>query len=71
MADLPKYHINEQTAYALLRPVHASIRELEARTRHYINRLHLQSEQDRAALEAANRALAEASREIERLVTKA
>ena len=68
MADLPKYHIGEQTAYALLRPVHASLRELEARTRHYMDRLNLRSEQDRAALEAANHALAEAERAIERLV---
>jgi hypothetical protein len=68
MADLPKYHISEQSAYALLRPVHGSVRELAARTEHYLGRLHLYGEADRTALTEAHQALRTATRELERII---
>ena len=67
MAGLPRYHIGGQTASALLQPVQASLRQLEARTQHYLDRLELQSDSDRAALIAATTALAAARRELERV----
>jgi hypothetical protein len=68
MAALPPYHANDQTAYALLLPVQASVRELEARTRHYLARLRLAGDADRAALESATQALAAAAETLDQLV---
>lgn len=68
MPGLSRYHTNDQSAYALLLPVQASVRELEARTRHYRERLRLASEADGAALEAATQALAAAARTIEQVI---
>ena len=67
MADLPKYHIAEQSAGALLRPVAAEVQALAARTRHYSQRLNLKGEADRAALEAAAEALTQAAQTLARL----
>jgi vacuolar-type H+-ATPase subunit H len=66
MTYLAKYHLAEQHAYALLGPTEATLRELEARTAHYVERLHL-AEADKETLRAAHRALAAARAEIERL----
>jgi hypothetical protein len=68
MAALPPYHTNNQTAYALLLPIQASVRELEARTQHYLERLRLASDADRAALASANQALASAARTLDQLI---
>jgi hypothetical protein len=68
MAALPPYHTNNQTAYALLLPVQASVRELETRTRHYLARLRLAGDADRAALESATQALAAAAQTLDQLV---
>jgi hypothetical protein len=57
MATLPPYHIGEQSAAALLRPVRARLREEEARVDRYLSRLRLAGEADRAALAAAQAAL--------------
>ncbi len=66
MPDLPKYHLREQHADALLGPVRAALAELESRAGHYLGRLTLAPE-DREAVQAAHRALAAARREVERL----
>lgn len=66
MADLPKYHVREQQAYALLGPINTSLDELERRTRHYLDRITINAT-DRATMEAARRALAAAHAEVERL----
>jgi hypothetical protein len=68
MAQLPPYHIGPQSAYALLLPVAADLRHLEQRTGHYLSRLHLQGEADRAALAAAHGALATAFRALEQVI---
>ncbi|MDP9374917.1 MAG: hypothetical protein M3Q65_21205 [Chloroflexota bacterium] len=66
MPDLPKYHLREQQADALLGPIRAALAELEGRASHYLGRLTLAPE-DREAVRAAHRALAAARREVERL----
>ena len=68
MAQLPPYHIGPQSAYALLLPVAADLRQLEQRTGHYLSRLHLHGEADRAALTAAHGALATAFRALEGVI---
>jgi hypothetical protein len=68
VADLPRYHLGEQYAPALLRPISSTLRDLEARARHYRTRLHLNSATDQAALDAAEQALAAARATLERLV---
>lgn len=60
------YHLDEQYAAALLRPIVARLGELEGRLRHYGAHLRMPPE-DRAAIEAAGRALEEARRELERI----
>lgn len=65
MADLPKYHLRAQQADALLAPVNASLRALERRVRHYLDRLSLDA-QDADALAKAHDVLVNASREIAR-----
>lgn len=66
MQELPKYHLNPQRADALLRPLMLTLHELTARTEHYLDRMMLAPE-DRAALEAAQSALAEAGTTLDRL----
>lgn len=66
MADLPRYHIREQLAYALLGPMRANLLDLERRARTYVIRLAMQP-QEREAIEAAERALMIARVEIEKL----
>lgn len=66
MAEPVKYHLREQQADALLGPIRATMRELEGRTAHYLERLHLSAE-DQAALDAARRALAGAREELDRV----
>ena len=63
---LTKYHVREQTAYALLGPIRAQLAELERRTRHYASRVHME-EEDVAPVRAAEQAIARARQEVERL----
>ncbi len=67
MADLPKYHLREQQADALLAPVSASLGELERRVQHFRDRLALAAP-DAEALAQAHAVLANASREVARLL---
>ena len=67
MADLPKYHLREQQSDALLAPVSASLRELERRVQHYLDRLALAAP-DADALAKAHDVLAGASQEIAHLL---
>ena len=64
MTGLPKYHLREQRADALLAPVVATLRELEHRVDHYLDRLHIEPG-DEEALRAALQALAAARAEVE------
>jgi hypothetical protein len=64
MADLPKYHVREQRADALLGPVAATLRELERRVDHYLDRLHIEPG-DEEMLRAALRALTTAREGVE------
>lgn len=66
MPELPKYHLSEQRADAILRPLARELGGLEARARHYLDRLYL-TDEDRAAVMAAHAALATAHAELERL----
>ena len=66
MPYLSKYHIAEQQASVLLGPVADALRELERRTGHYAARLHL-GYADQQAILAANRAIAAARAEVERI----
>jgi hypothetical protein len=66
MPYLSKMHLNEQRATVLLGPVTDAVAELEQRTRHYAERLAMSSA-DQQAILAANRVLAAARTEIERL----
>jgi len=66
MPYLTPYHLAEQNAYALLGPLSASLQELERRARHYSERLAMEPA-DRETVQAAQRALAAARAEIERL----
>ena len=63
---LNQYHLNTQQAGALLGPVRATLRELEGRLQHYVDRLPLEAG-DEEALRAAHGALAAARGEVERL----
>lgn len=67
MADLPKYHVREQQADALLAPINATLGELERRVRHYLDRIALGAS-DADVLWKAHTALASASQEIARLL---
>ncbi len=66
MTDLPKYHLREQQADALLAPINAALNELEHRVGHYLDRINL-AEPDAEQLRAAHAALATARQEIERI----
>ncbi len=66
MPELPQYHLGEQRADALLRPLALTLQELETRAAHYLDRLKLPAE-DRDAVAAAHAALATASAELDRL----
>lgn len=66
MPELPKYHLNEQRADAILRPLALSVQEMEARAAHYLDRLTLTPE-DRDAVAAAHVALATAGAELDKL----
>ncbi len=61
-----QYHLNPQQADALLGPVRATLRELEGRLQHYVDRLSLGAA-DEEVLRAAHGALATARGEVERL----
>lgn len=60
MTDDPKYHLSEHPSGPLLDPVQAALRDLEARTRHYLARVPLQSPAVDEALATAAAALAQA-----------
>lgn len=64
MPELPKYHLGEQHAAALLGPVGATLRELEQRTRHYLERAPLAPGSEEP-LRTAHAALTAARREVE------
>jgi len=64
---LTPYHINGQRADALLQPMSLTVGELAGRATHYLERLRF-SDEDRAAIEAAQAALAAAHAELDRLV---
>ncbi len=66
MHEAELYHLDQQYAAALLRPVVATLAELERRLEHYRFRVRIAPE-DRAAIEAAGRALTEARRELEQI----
>ena len=66
MPYLTTYHLGEQQAVALLGPVTDTLRELERRAGHYAERLSL-SEADQQAILAAQRAIAVARAEVERI----
>ncbi len=67
MTDLPKYHVGTQQADALLAPIDASLRTLERRVQHYIDRVSLAAP-DRDALTRAHTMLADASHAITQLL---
>ncbi len=67
MANLPKYHLSTQQADALLAPVDATLGELKRRVQHYLDRVALGTE-DADALRKAHAVLADASRDIARLL---
>src|SRR4051812_29179043 len=50
--ELPKYHLSEQRADAILRPMALTLAELETRAQHFLDRLRM-VEEDRAAVAAA------------------
>ncbi|MGN6700996.1 MAG: hypothetical protein ACTHMR_22785 [Thermomicrobiales bacterium] len=64
MTGLPKYHLSEQRADALLAPVAATLRELEHRVDHYLDRLHIEPG-DEETLRAALQALTAARTDVE------
>jgi hypothetical protein len=66
MPYFSKYHLREQPAYALLSPMRASLRELERRARHYVERVAL-APADQEAIRAAHEAITAARAEVERL----
>lgn len=66
MQGLPKYHLGEQRADAILRPLALSLAEMETRAQHYLDRLQL-VEEDREAVVAAHKALAAARAELDAL----
>ena len=66
MPYFSKYHLGEQQASALLGPVADALRDLERRVGHHAERLRL-SDADQQALRAAQRAIASARAEVERI----
>jgi len=67
VADLPKYHLRAQQADALLAPINATLRELEDRVQHYLDRVALDAP-DADALAQAHDVLANAAQEIARVL---
>ncbi len=65
MPQLTKYHLSEHRADALLQPLDLQLAVLEARTKHYLDRLHM-TDEDRAAVEAAYNAVQAAHAEVTR-----
>ncbi len=61
--ELTKYHLNEQRADAILRPLALTLAAMETRTQHFLDRLHM-AEEDRAAVAAAHKAIAAAHAEL-------
>lgn len=66
MQEFPKYHLSEQRADAILRPLALGLAEMETRAQHYLDRLQLIAE-DREAVAAAHKALAAARAELDTL----
>ena len=64
-----KYHLSPHSAPVLLRPIAATLTELEQRATHYATRLSLEPGDD-ATLTRAAQAIAQARAEIERLLTQ-
>ncbi len=67
MPELTKYHLSEHRADALLQPLNLELGVLETRTKHYLDRLHM-TDEDRAAVEAAYKAVQTAHAEVSRQV---
>lgn len=64
--SLPPYHIREQEAVVLLRPVVDELAVLETRLAHYGERI-LMSDADRAAIGEARNALSRTLAEVKRI----
>lgn len=67
MPELPKYHLSEHRADAILRPLNLELDKLETRAKHYLDRLHM-TDDDRKAVEAVYAALQTAHAEVTRQV---
>jgi hypothetical protein len=65
---LPPYHIGEQYADALLRPISDTLAELDARLSQYVDRLRL-SESERERIERARTILADAREQLSEVLT--
>lgn len=65
MSETPPYHLSGHGSRELLDPIQAELESLEARTRHYRERVPLHSDDVRAALDAASEALAQARAAID------
>ena len=66
MPYLSRYHLGEQQAGALLGPVADVLQQLERRVKHYVERLEM-SPEDQDAVVEAQRVLATARAEIDRI----
>lgn len=64
---LTPYHVNTQRADALLHPMTLTVGDLAGRATHYLERLDF-TDEDRAAIAAAQAALATAHAELDRLL---
>ncbi len=64
VTDRTRFHVGPQQADALLAPMAATIRDLQARTAHYLDRVALASDADAAALREASEALVQAAARI-------
>jgi hypothetical protein len=64
--DLPKLHLGQQYARALLAPLHADLAALEQRTARQARRLRL-AEEDQRRMEAALQAVQAARAAVEQL----
>ncbi len=64
--SLPRFHLGQQYALALLGPISSALGELEARLTQYVERMPM-SDDDRAATFQAQSAVAQARAQVERL----
>jgi hypothetical protein len=62
------YHIRDQSAQVLLRPIAAHVGELEGRLGHYVGRIRM-PDADRVVIAEARAALQRAQADLDRLVS--